>query len=78
MRKFYINLAIEYFKIRLLVSPVLSINRQTVFKLRSPPTGSYAIAQVLKSFEVALLPQEVIVWEIEPLPKNYDRQILSV
>ncbi|MEH2140391.1 hypothetical protein [Nostoc sp.] len=44
MRKFYISLAIEDAKIRLLVSPVLSINRQTVFKLRSPRTGGYAIA----------------------------------
>ncbi|MFN6460313.1 MAG: hypothetical protein RMZ41_000505 [Nostoc sp. DedVER02] len=29
------------------------------------------------SLEVALLPQEGIVWEIEPLPKNYEREILS-
>ncbi|MEH1940390.1 MAG: hypothetical protein V7L01_09265 [Nostoc sp.] len=27
--------------------------------------------------EVALLPKEGIIWEIEPLPENYDRELLK-
>ncbi|BDI14879.1 hypothetical protein ANSO36C_06810 [Nostoc cf. commune SO-36] len=47
--------------------------------MRSPPAGDYAIAQidkVFKGLEVALLTEKSIVWEIEPLPENYDQQIL--
>ncbi|MEA5605866.1 hypothetical protein [Nostoc sp. UHCC 0252] len=46
----------------------------------SPAAGGYAITQVdkiLKSLEVALLPQEGILWEIEPFIKNSEREILS-
>jgi hypothetical protein len=62
----------------LLVLPVLSIICQAIFKLRLPPAGGYAIAldKVLKDIEVALLLREGIVWEIEPLPESYDREIL--
>ncbi|MBD2244079.1 hypothetical protein [Nostoc sp. FACHB-888] len=44
----------------------------------SPPGGDYAIAldKVLKGLEVALLLGEGIVWEIEPLPESYEREIL--
>ena len=61
MRRFYIiNLAIGYPKRWLFLSPVLSINSQTVFMI------------AIKDLEVALLPGEGIVWEIEPLLENYD------
>ncbi|MEH2435823.1 MAG: hypothetical protein V7K25_16495 [Nostoc sp.] len=48
------NLAIVY--PNRLFAPVFSINCQTVFRLRSPPAGGYAIAinKALKGLEVAL------------------------
>jgi hypothetical protein len=40
-------------------------------------TSGRLVMLLLKSLEVALLPQVGIVWEIEPLPKKYEREILS-